>query len=443
MVARRLVRRRLLALRVDRQHVRRQRAEGRGGEARAGLVQRMLGARVLRADLQRGGDVVRRSRRGGIALRPDVVIDEAVQHRRDAGGDIAGWRRVQVPSRVVGEPAHVVVRAAHVAPLLVLVLDEVLVVAVVLLDRIGRDRLQDPLGHPEVLDRGEQRIGPRPRAEERYACGRIGLDAAEPGVLVVGRAVAVELRQGLRERGRAERVRLERIAALKARERLVDLRVERRVRAPGRDACLAARIQRGIDARLRHADHLPRGGRIRRGQRVVAVHPGRDQGVDEVGPAVLRRGGGEPHALAAGALPRRVRQRQPREAAAVGAARRDNTLGVDVERRVVGEQPGQVLVVVDLEAAGVELRLACRAVAVRVHEAARRVGEDDVAARGEPGVRVVPLLAASVDARGLPARLVARAAAVHHHDQRVAAGRRRVPRRVWHGDVDVERDLSS
>src|SRR3954469_12793172 len=61
--------------------------------------------------------------------------------------------------------------------------------------------------------------------------------------------------------------------------------------------------------------------------------------------------------------------------------------------------------------------LAGRAVVASVDEASGGVVDDRVAARGEPGVGVVPLLAAGVEARRLPARLAAPAAAVHEEKE--------------------------
>jgi hypothetical protein len=173
----------------------------------------------------------------------------------------------------------------------------------------------------------------------------------------------------------------------------------------------------------------------RGGEGVRAV---RHQREDEVGPAVAGRGGRELHRLAARAHPDRVGERQPREAAAVGAAGHDHLLRVHVEERIVGDEPREVLEVVDLEVPRVELRLAGGTLVHAVDEAARGVGEDDVAAGREPGVVVVPPLAHGIEGGALPARPVARAAAVHHHHERVAAGRRGQRR---DRDVDVERDV--
>ena len=128
-----------------------------------------------------------------------------------------------------------------------------------------------------------------------------------------------------------------------------------------------------------------------RRQEVPAV---RHQRVDEVGPAILAAR--QPRASSAcprgcprsgpSAPARRSRRRRSHRSARPSAGRR--------RRRVVGDLAGEVLEVVDLEAARVELRLAGGATAAvaRRDEAARRVGDDDVAARGEPGVVVVPAL---------------------------------------------------
>ncbi len=114
--------------------------------------------------------------------------------------------------------------------------------------------------------------------------------------------------------------------------------------------------------------------------------------------------------------------------------------GVAVEE--LGHLAREILVVVDLVGARVELGLAGRAVVLAVDEAARRVVDHHVAAAREPGVVVVPLLASGVEAAPgrslrLPARLVAGAAAVHEDDQRERPG---AGRRV--GDVGVERHLA-
>ena len=160
----------------------------------------------------------------------------------------------------------------------------------------------------------------------------------------------------------------------------------------------------------------------------------------EVGPAVLGRDRGQAHVdPLPGASPRRVGEREPRHARPEGGARDDHALRVDAEERVLGQQPREVLQVVHLVGAVAELRLAGRAAAGAVHEPARGVAQDDIAARGEPGVVVVPLLPAGVD-RPAPLRLRARAAAVQQDDQRVAAGGARVPPGVRQGDVRVERD---
>ena len=152
--------------------------------------------------------------------------------------------------------------------------------------------------------------------------------------------------------------------------------------------------------------------RVGVGQGVAPVVAAGHERLHEVRPAVLRRGRDHLHALAAGALPGRVGERHPGEAAAVGAAGGHHLLGVHdlvpgghrVDVGEVGELARQVLVVVDLEQVGVELRLTRRALVGAVHEAARGVGEHHVAARGEPGVVVVPVLgAAAVDRGRLPA----------------------------------------
>ena len=109
-------------------------------EALAGLVAREVATGVGGADLEAGGHVELRLRLVGVALRPGVVVEEAGQPRGGPGAPEAVGPRVQVAARVVAVAADVGVatRAAHVAPLLRLVLDEVVVVAVELLDRIAR-----------------------------------------------------------------------------------------------------------------------------------------------------------------------------------------------------------------------------------------------------------------------------------------------------------------
>src|SRR3954466_3250611 len=100
------------------------------------------------------------------------------------------------------------VGAADVAPLLALVLDEVLEVAEVLLHRVVRDDLLDPVVHAHVLDRREQRVGERRGVEYRYPRRRVTRDPAEPAVLVVRRTLAEEGRQRGRNRRQAERIGL-------------------------------------------------------------------------------------------------------------------------------------------------------------------------------------------------------------------------------------------
>ena len=212
------------------------------------------------------------------------------------------------------------------------------------------DRLQ-AVHHEAVLVAGEQRVGQRAGAEERH-----GLDppvavlgqAAEEVVLVVGRAVADELRQGVVDRVRARRAGL-RVERGEARERVEDRGRERRV--VGAEEARAAGEQGGVDRLLGPADRVQRVAAVEGGELVAQVRAVGDERVDEVRPAVARRRGGEAHVASAGAVPGRVGQREPGEPAAVGAAGRDDLVAVDVEERpVVGEQPREVLVVVDLVA---------------------------------------------------------------------------------------------
>ncbi len=162
--------------------------------------------------------------------------------------------------------------------------------------------------------------------------------------------------------------------------------------------------------------------------------------MSQVGPAVLGSDRGEAHVdPLPRAPPRRIGHGEPGHAAAVRRARDHHALRVDPEERVLGEQAREVLEVVHLVGAVPELRLARRTAAARVHEAARRVRQHDVAARGEPGVVVVPLLAARVD-RPVPVALRPVAAVVQQDDQRVAAARAGMAPRVGQRDVRVESD---
>ena len=230
----------------------------------------------------------------------------------------------------------------------------------------------------------------------------------------------------------APRRGLEGLGRPQAHERLADVRRERGSELP-------RAVQDVVDGLLRDAE---RGRAVRavEGRQVIGVLrvvPGRDQRVDDVRPPVPGGRRGELHGLAAGAAPLGVGQSQPGETASVGAARRYDLLRVHVEKRVVRDQARQVLVVVDLEEARVELRLTGGAAAARlVAEPARGVVHHHVSARREPCVVVVPALAGP-EVPALPGELVAGAAAVHDHDHRVAA-RRGGERRLR--DVDVQRD---
>ena len=250
-------------------------------------------------------------------------------------------------------------------------------VAQVELDRIAGAGLAQPAVHAEHLDRGEDRVCPTFPREDRNPAHPVRPKRGEVAVLVEGRAIVRERALGLRDdRVAGLVIGLARVDARQPPERLLG-------------KSLASRRQEAVDEGLLGDPRRVAGGlRVDAARELPAV---RNLRVKEVRPRVGRHQGRECQEPAPGASPgpvakRGVRpggQEQPRLAAAVRAAddadpaRRDPGQG----GTRVGQQPGQVLRVADLELLAGKLDLPAR-----VAVPAGAVVEDRVAARCKPDV---------------------------------------------------------